>query len=53
MDFRLVTACVKRLFATAFWYCGNATAANMPIIRTTTSSSIKVKPFFIKYSLAS
>ena len=35
---------VTRLFSTALLYCGNATAAKMPIIKTTTNSSIIVKP---------
>lgn len=38
------------LFSTALVYCGNATEDNIPIIKTTTNNSIKVKPFlFIKY----
>ena len=35
----------RRLFIIALLYCGNATAANIPIIKTTTSSSISVKPW--------
>ena len=36
----------KRLLATATWYCGSATAAKMPTIKTTTNSSMSVKPCF-------
>ena len=43
--FRFVNASVTRDLKTAFWYCGNAIAANIPIISTTTSNSISVKPF--------
>lgn len=31
---------------TAFWYCGKATADKIPMIKTTTSSSMSVKPRF-------
>lgn len=36
-----------RLFITAFWYWGTATAAKMPIINTTTNNSVKVNPRFM------
>ena len=47
MDFIVITASEARAFSTATWYFGNATADNIPMINTTTNSSIKVKPLFI------
>ena len=46
----------SRLFSTAFWYCGTATAAKIPMISTTTNNSMSVKPrrvcfFVILFSL--
>ena len=36
-----------RLLRTAFWYCGSATAAKMPMIKTTTNNSMRVNPLLI------
>ncbi len=42
----MTIASVVRLLDTAFWYCGNATAAKIPMIKTTTNNSISVNPAF-------
>lgn len=47
-----IHASAERAFSTATSYCGSATAANMPMIKTTTNNSIKVNPSFFRIDIA-
>ena len=42
-----ISTLIMRLLSTARLYCGRAMPANMPIIKTTTNSSMSVNPFLI------
>lgn len=46
-ELKLLSISTARDFSTALLYCGNAIAASIPIINTTTNNSINVNPFFI------